>query len=397
MFIIGFSMVCCFYSIISDYLSTFIYKVFIYKVLIGFILGCFIKYLINWKFSMFRLDKGENNKIVNDISIFITVIVILLINIVTNVGIGFDLIPTVYYDEGDVIVTEGTNNNIEKDDKNYHFSISKKFVKEGFDSVLKVLSDSLPEIIGGFGGAKIGTAIIKGTGKLPPVQRAALGIVTGGLGAVAIGLGGTIVKNVRNFTESVSDDDLIVKVPRGSIEEIIKGETGKEEFVQKTARKLVEFDSTKNGGSGTEAGISTSTSKGTSTSISTSSGSGSGSGSERVTGSTSEIFNNAMDNLGGGDGGNFIPSLLDGNLSPLEIIINCEILVNIMILVHIVLLVLILIQKYNIKIIKQSSVGFIRKFLNKYKLNKVENFLNKLGDGGCLVRVNAIEKMNLNT
>jgi len=49
-----------------------------------------------------------------------------------------------------------------------------------------------------------------------------------------------------------------------------------------------------------------------------------------------------------------------------------------MILAHIFIIVLILIQKFNVKIIKQSSVGFIRKYLNKY--NKVENFINKLGE-----------------
>ena len=69
------------------------------------------------------------------------------------------------------------------------FSVSKKFVKDDYDSVLKVLSDSLPEIIGGLGGAKIGTAIIKGTSKIPPLQRVMLGVVTGGAGVVAIGLG----------------------------------------------------------------------------------------------------------------------------------------------------------------------------------------------------------------
>lgn len=64
-----------------------------------------------------------------------------------------------------VTVTEYTKSNIEKDDDSYHFSVSKKFVKEGFKSVLKVLSDSLPEIIGGLGGVKIGTAVVKANKK----------------------------------------------------------------------------------------------------------------------------------------------------------------------------------------------------------------------------------------
>jgi hypothetical protein len=135
---------------------------------------------------------------------------------------------------------------------------------------------------------------------------------------------------------------------------MIKDEKGKDEFMQTTAKKLVEYESKQNGGSANEASTSANEA------------------------STSANLNNV--DLGGGDGGNFIPSLLDGNLSPLEILINCGILSNIMILVHIILLVLILIQKFNIKIIKESSVGFISKYLNKYKLNKVKNFINKLGE-----------------
>jgi len=93
-------------------------------------------------------------------------------------------------------------------------------------------------------------------------------------------------------------------------------------------------------------------------------------------------LSNATDKveLGEGVGSNFIPSFLDGDLSPLEVILNCEILINIMILVHIIIIVLILIQKFNVKIIKKSSVGFIRKYLNKYNLNKVENLINKVGE-----------------
>jgi hypothetical protein len=122
----------------------------------------------------------------------------------------------------------------------------------------------------------------------------------------------------------------------------------------------------------------------TSSSTSTSSGSGSGGGisSSTSSGTGSGNLSNATDkvDLGGGDGSNFIPSLLDGDLSPLEVILNCEILINIMILVHIIILVLVLIEKFNVKIIKNSSVGFISKYLNKYKLNKVENIINKLGE-----------------
>ena len=360
MFIIGFILMYCFYEISIEHLSMLVYNSFISQISIGFIIGILISKIISEKFSQFNLYKGENNKNVKNTSIIITVIVvILLISIFANVEVGFDLIQRVYCDnEDDVVVSESnsTKSNIENDDNSYHFSISKKFVKEGFESVLKVLTESLPEIIGGFGGAKFGVAVEKSSTKIPPIQRAALGVISGGAGMIALGLGGTVVRNIRKSTAaaaSADGGDLIVKLPRASLEiaKLIKGEQGKEEFVQTTAKKLVEYESTKNGGIANEANTST---------------------------STSENLNNV--DLSAGDGGNFIPSLLDGNLSPLELLINCEILTNIMILFHILLLVLILIQKFNIKIIKQSSVGFISKFLNKYKINKVQNFINKLGE-----------------
>ena len=71
-------------------------------------------------------------------------------------------------------------------------------------------------------------------------------------------------------------------------------------------------------------------------------------------------------------------------LTPLEGLIKCEILINFMILVHIILIVLILNQKYNQKLItKRESisrcrVGIFIQILNKYKLNKVQNFIYKL-------------------
>jgi len=58
------------------------------------------------------------------------------------VGFGFGLIKMVYCDD-DIVVSDSKNSNIDTDDKSYHFSISKtkQFVKDGFDYVLKVLSD----------------------------------------------------------------------------------------------------------------------------------------------------------------------------------------------------------------------------------------------------------------
>ena len=110
MFFIWFSMMVYFYNFIIDSLSTFIYKVFI-----GFILGFFISWFIHKnKNSFIRLHERWNKKIINGIRIFICAILLILVR---NYAMG----------------------------------------GFGFESVLKALSDSLPEIIGEFGVVKIGT------------------------------------------------------------------------------------------------------------------------------------------------------------------------------------------------------------------------------------------------
>jgi hypothetical protein len=148
----------------------------------------------------------------------------------------------VYFDneDDDVVVSDYKTNKskLENDDKSYHFSISKKFVKDGMESVLTVLSDSLPEIISGLGGAKIGSATIKGTSKLPQVQRGVLGVLTGGAGAIALGFWGSLVINIIKNTEIGNDeDDIIVKVPKSSLKKILTDDTGKEDFLQKRLKK----------------------------------------------------------------------------------------------------------------------------------------------------------------
>ena len=359
MFIVGFITVYWWCGLNVEIISKFVYKTVIYKLYIGYIIGVIVSKIIAREFSKFNWSKGENNKNVKNTSIIITVIVILFLSIVSNVGIG--LLPRVYCDDvDDIVVSDSKKSNIENDDDSYHFKVSKHFVKEGFDTVLKTLSDSLPELVAGLGGAKIGSTVVKVASNLPPVRRAALGVITGGASALCIGIGGVLVKNFRKASATeggVDGDDLIVKIPRASLEKLLKGETDKKEFVQTTARKLVEYESKENCGGANEASTSASGYNG---------------------GSSASGNNGGIDS---GDGGNFIiPSLLDDSLSPLEIIINCGVLTNIMILVHIILIVLILIQKFNVKIIKESSVGFIRKYLNKYKLNKLENFINKVGE-----------------
>jgi hypothetical protein len=211
-------MLYCSYEFSVEILSMFVHSAIIYKIYKGFIIGVIISKIISLKFSYFNRDKGEKNKKVKNISVILTVIVILFLSIVENVELGFDLIQRVYCDNEDVVVSDSTKSNIEKDDNSYHFSISKRFVKDGYDTVLKVLSDSLPEIIGGMGAAKIGATVIKATPKLPPLQRAVLGVFTGGASMIAIGLGGVVVKNVRQSSAPADADgeDLFIKVPRSS-------------------------------------------------------------------------------------------------------------------------------------------------------------------------------------
>jgi hypothetical protein len=313
-----------------------------------------------------------------------------LISVLSNAGFGFELINSVYCDNDDDIVVSDSIKDVKIDDKNYHFSISKNFVKDGFESVLKVLSDSLPEVVGALGGVKLGTTVMKGvkTGNL--MQKAAYGVATAGAGMIALGLGGTVVQAIRKNNENAGGDHVIIKIPRASFEKLMKDDTGElqNEFLKKAAKKVVDYknnnENINNSGSGTESGSSSgaATGSGSGTRTGTESGTSTVPGTGTGTGSSSENLNNAMDklDLGRGYGSNFIPSLLDGNLSPLELLINCEILINIMLLIHIILLVLILIHKFNLKIITSSSVGFIKKYLIKYKLNKLQNFIKKTGE-----------------
>ena len=192
----------------------------------------------------------------------------------------------------DIRITDGKDNiNNKVDDNNYQFSISKSLVKDGYDSIFRILSDSLPELIGGLGGAKIGVAVVKGTAKLPPMQRVMLGVVSTGMSALCIGLAGTVVRNVRKNSEHGSEDSIIVQIPKKVFEEMVNGEgdSGKKEFVTKTAKKLVEFNnsnSTSNGGLSTDGGSSWGTGSGTVSEASTS-----------TVGKTTEYLNNMKDKV----------------------------------------------------------------------------------------------------
>jgi len=124
-------------------LNTFNIINIIYKVLWGFVFGFIFSYV---RFKYNRLFKGLFN---NRISI--TVITLIVICFVAKLFFGFEFISPVYC-EGmdDIKITDGKDNiNNKDDDNNYQFSISKSLVKDGYDSVFRILSDSLPKIIGG--------------------------------------------------------------------------------------------------------------------------------------------------------------------------------------------------------------------------------------------------------
>ena len=75
-------------------------------------------------------------------------------------------------------------------------------------------------------------------------------------GAFAIGLGGTVVRNIRKSSEFGGDDALIVKIPRASLEEMVKGSTDGGDLLKKTARKIADFDSsTTKASTSNEAGV----------------------------------------------------------------------------------------------------------------------------------------------
>lgn len=78
--------------------------------------------------------------------------------------------------------------------------MAKGLIKEAVQGAVEGIGNAVPTLIGGMAGASLGSAIIKSAWKLPPVQKAALGVATaviGGLGVtVATGLVKEAVKNL---------------------------------------------------------------------------------------------------------------------------------------------------------------------------------------------------------
>ena len=248
----------------------------------------------------------------------------------------------------------------------------------------------------GFGGAKIGASIIKGAHSLPPLQRAGLGVITAGSGALAIGLAGSAVKIFRKNSEiSGTKGDVEVSIPKSVLAEIEKGNIDKNELFKKVAEGVEKISDNTNSsttasfsclwsvplvfghsGKGKSKGREGTVQQGASQSTGSISGT-----SVNSMSSSDKIINSGIDGSGDG-GGSFIASVSDysDSLSPLEILINYELLINTMILFHIIIICFILLKNYNIKIISNGGVSLISKITNKYKLNKLQFIIDKLSN-----------------
>jgi hypothetical protein len=228
----------------------------------AFIIGFIISYIRCKYYS--KVNELLNNFVKNKrLRLIIVTLVVVFLGIAVRdcFGGSLNLIGSVYCDGfDDVTISDGKDNNNSKgDDNHYTFSISNNLINDGFDSVFRILSDNLPELIGGLGGAKIGVSLVKAATNLPPLQRGLLGVATGGLGALSIGLSGTAVRVVRKNTELGSEDSVTINIPKASFEELVKGGgIGEKEFATKTARKIVDFNFSNKTKFGTtsESGIS---------------------------------------------------------------------------------------------------------------------------------------------
>ena len=410
----------------------------VFKIFIGFCIGFCIKILFSRRvrdrgrfFSPLPLAKG----VLRDsrykggrgeglyLSFFICPIFIILLVIII---VYFDLINIVYCQgDDDIIVNdELSNKSIDgKIEDSYKFTISKNFVKDGFDSIAKVLSDSLPEIIGGLGGTKIAASVLKGSSNLPPLQKAGLGIITGGGAAVALGLGGTLVRNVRRNTNFGTTDDVYLKIPRNVLEDLVKGNLRQEDLVNKVAKEIVDLSDSANPGEsnilkakeippkaeplsnsqGGATNIDNIADKGVAPDLSKKSYPSDLDGDGPFISSLMDNSPYSLAKSRGGAGSLSFAPTGEENLSPLEIIINSEIIINIMILFHIIIILVILLKIFVIlrtnkkelppsdqsanRAINKIDVSpkkdqtkscdrFYCKILNKYKL---QNLLEKIG------------------
>ena len=74
------------------------------------------------------------------------------------------------------------------DDNSYQFggSVGKGIIKEAVQGAVEGISNAAPTVIGGIAGASLGGAIMKSAGKLPPVQKAIIGVTTAVFGSLGV-------------------------------------------------------------------------------------------------------------------------------------------------------------------------------------------------------------------
>jgi hypothetical protein len=194
-----------------------------FKWWIKFFIGFAITFLITIKKKKKKME--FNYYILNLIKSFIWRTIILGI-LWTCLGIYFDL-NIIFCDNTDDTDNETSNNNNNNNnnkgtnDKSYHYSgsVEKGIVKESVQGVVEGIGNIIPAVAGGIAGAGLGSAIIKSSSGLPPLQKAALGVATaigGSLGvSVSTGVGKEIAKNIMKKNENVkdySDDDKISSI-----------------------------------------------------------------------------------------------------------------------------------------------------------------------------------------
>ena len=160
----------------------------------------FIGFAISFIFIIKKNNKMEfNYYILNLIKRFIWRTIIFVILWIC-LGIYFDLNINYCDDTDDETYNDNNNNSKDKNDKSYHYSgsVEKGIIKEAVQGVVEGIGNIVPVVSGGIAGAGLGSAIIKSSRGLPPLQKAALGVAIGGSLGVSVtsAVGKEIAKNI---------------------------------------------------------------------------------------------------------------------------------------------------------------------------------------------------------
>ena len=238
-----------FKNVLVDYSCFTWWDKFLFAIFVSFIFTV-IKRLI--KNKGFNKDKGGNhsepimkNKLSNKLVKFI-INIILGLFIYLWVGIEFGFFNTIYCDS-----TDGDNNNTVDSNKNnksasenkdvkgknkedsYNISanVGKGMIKEAVEGAIDSIGKTVPVIIGGMVGGSLGVAAINASKSLPPVQKAAVGVVTAIVGSFGVtsatGIAKELVKNVSKSKEEENP----VNVSSVSNNKTGSGDSGKDGLI----------------------------------------------------------------------------------------------------------------------------------------------------------------------